>query len=99
MDTKMSMDTKSRNRILTTVSILLLVGFVYFADNYLDLYIVRILNVCAIYAILGMSMNLINGFTGLFSLGMRVSWRWGPTPRALDHAACGEKQIFTWRPW
>ncbi|NLW56494.1 MAG: branched-chain amino acid ABC transporter permease [Firmicutes bacterium] len=62
-------EQKRRNQILTTVSILLLLGFIYFAENYLDLYIVRILNVCAIYAILGMSMNLINGFTGLFSLG------------------------------
>ncbi len=60
---------KKRNQILTAVSVLLLLGFITFAENYLDLYIVRILNVCAIYAILGMSMNLINGFTGLFSLG------------------------------
>lgn len=58
-----------RNRILTGVALCLLVLFLFFAENYLDFYIVRILNVCAIYAILGMSMNLINGFTGLFSLG------------------------------
>ena len=44
-------------------------AFVWFAEGHLDTYIVRILNVCAIYAVLGMSMNLINGFTGLFSLG------------------------------
>ncbi|WFA08619.1 branched-chain amino acid ABC transporter permease [Tissierella sp. Yu-01] len=35
----------------------------------LDSYKVRILNLCFIYIILGLSMNLINGFTGLFSLG------------------------------
>lgn len=58
-----------RNRILTGVALCLLVLFLFFAENYLDFYIVRILNLCAIYAILGMSMNLINGFTGLFSLG------------------------------
>ncbi len=58
-----------RNRILTAITLLILVIFLFIAENYLDLYIVRILNVCAIYAILGMSMNLINGFTGLFSLG------------------------------
>lgn len=62
-------EKKKRNRILTVISLLLLLGFLYFAENRLDLYIVRILNVCAIYAVLGMSMNLINGFTGLFSLG------------------------------
>src|SRR5690554_6278409 len=60
---------KNRDRTLTVISILLLVIFLFLAENYLDLYIVRILNVCTIYAILGMSMNLINGFTGLFSLG------------------------------
>ena len=60
---------KNNYRILTIVSLLLLLVFIGFAENHLDLYIVRILNVCAIYAILGMSMNLINGFTGLFSLG------------------------------
>lgn len=58
-----------RNRILTAIALLSLLLFLFLAENYLDIYIVRILNVCAIYAILGMSMNLINGFTGLFSLG------------------------------
>lgn len=58
-----------RDRTLTAIALLLVVIFLFVAENYLDLYIVRILNVCAIYAILGMSMNLINGFTGLFSLG------------------------------
>lgn len=62
-------EQKHRNQVLTAVSVLLLLVFIYFAENYLDLYIVRILNVSAIYAVLGMSMNLINGFTGLFSLG------------------------------
>lgn len=35
----------------------------------LDSYKIRIVNLCLIYIILGLSMNLINGFTGLFSLG------------------------------
>ncbi len=58
-----------RDRILTLIALLSLALFLFVAEKFLDLYIVRILNVCAIYAILGMSMNLINGFTGLFSLG------------------------------
>ncbi|WP_291572016.1 branched-chain amino acid ABC transporter permease [Clostridium sp. UBA4548] len=41
----------------------------YFLDGNLDSYKTRILNLCAIYVILSLSMNLINGFTGLFSLG------------------------------
>lgn len=60
---------KRRNLILTTVSLLLLGAFLFYADNNFDSYIVRILNLCAIYTVLGLSMNLINGFTGLFSLG------------------------------
>jgi len=32
-------------------------------------YTVRIINLCAINAVLAMSMNLVNGFTGQFSLG------------------------------
>ncbi|WDU83720.1 branched-chain amino acid ABC transporter permease [Caloramator sp. Dgby_cultured_2] len=39
------------------------------AQNTLDAFKLRILNLCAIYTILGLSMNLINGFTGQFSLG------------------------------
>lgn len=60
---------KRRDGILTAISLLLLAGFLWYGEAHLDTYIVRILNVCAIYAVLGMSMNLINGFTGLFSLG------------------------------
>lgn len=32
-------------------------------------YVARVLSLCAIYAICALSMNLVNGFTGLFSLG------------------------------
>lgn len=60
---------KKRNLILTIISMLILVVFVYLVDNNLDSYNTRILNLCAIYVILALSMNLVNGFTGLFSLG------------------------------
>ncbi len=58
-----------RNTILTIAALILLGVFMATADNFLDSYKLRILNLCAIYTILGLSMNLINGFTGLFSLG------------------------------
>ena len=45
-----------------------LIGLVVI-NLFLDSYKVKVLNLCAIYIILGLSMNLINGFTGLFSLG------------------------------
>lgn len=60
---------KLRNKLLTIAAVLGLILFIFYAERYLDLYVVRILNVCAIYTILGLSMNLINGFTGQFSLG------------------------------
>lgn len=60
---------KKRDLILTLSSILLLFLFLQYADNFFNAYVVRILNLCAIYTILGLSMNLVNGFTGLFSLG------------------------------
>jgi branched-chain amino acid transport system permease protein len=60
---------KKRNVILTLVSILVAFLFLLYADKNLDAYKLRILNLCAIYTILGLSMNLINGFTGQFSLG------------------------------
>ena len=43
--------------------------FITIVDNFLDPFTVRILNLSAIYIILALSLNLLNGFTGLFSLG------------------------------
>ncbi len=60
---------KKRNIILSILSVLVLVGVLLYASKNFDSYQIRILNLCAIYTILGLSMNLINGFTGLFSLG------------------------------
>ncbi|MBZ9687131.1 branched-chain amino acid ABC transporter permease [Clostridium estertheticum] len=60
---------KKRNLILTIISILILIVILFIIDRNLDAYNTRILNLCAIYVILALSMNLVNGFTGLFSLG------------------------------
>ena len=60
---------KQKKTLLTVLAIFVLFGLVYLADQNLDSYSTRILNLCAIYVVLGLSMNLINGFTGLFSLG------------------------------
>jgi branched-chain amino acid transport system permease protein len=40
-----------------------------FLSDAIDSYTRRILNLCAIYAIVALSMNLVNGFCGMFSLG------------------------------
>ncbi len=44
-------------------------GILLLINTFMDAYVVRIINLCGIYVILALSMNLINGFTGLFSLG------------------------------
>src|SRR5690554_3992222 len=59
----------TRNRILTVASLILFIGFLIWAQNNLDPYKLRILNLCAIYAIFAVTFNLIFGFTGQLSLG------------------------------
>ncbi|MBU3106910.1 branched-chain amino acid ABC transporter permease [Clostridium gasigenes] len=60
---------KEKNKIFNIVLIAVIFLILIAANNSLDSYKIRILNLCAIYIVLGLSMNLINGFTGLFSLG------------------------------
>lgn len=62
---------KRRDLLLTGIFLVAVLLFTYFAANgfILDAYQTRILNLCATYTVLGLSMNLVNGFTGLFSLG------------------------------
>ncbi len=52
---------------LILIGILLVLAIIvnYFANDHIR----TIANLCGIYVILGLSMQLINGFTGLFSLG------------------------------
>lgn len=54
---------------LNILSIIAFMGLLFIFNKTFDSYKMRILNLCAIYIILGLSMNLINGFTGLFTLG------------------------------
>ena len=58
-----------RNTILTIAGLAVFVAAVGLADSILGRFTVRILNLSAIYIILALSLNLLNGFTGLFSLG------------------------------
>ncbi len=60
---------KNKKNLYTLISIVLVFLFLVYANKNFDSYQIRIMNLCAIYVILGLSMNLINGFTGLFSLG------------------------------
>ena len=61
------MKKNEMKKIIIAIVVTLILVFVL--NMVLDNYQRKILNLCAIYIILGLSMNLINGFTGLFSLG------------------------------
>ena len=61
--------TKKHNIIFSIVALAILVGFLTYAHNTLRPFHLRIINLSAIYILLALSLNLVNGFTGLFSLG------------------------------
>ncbi len=58
-----------RNLICTVLALLVLAGCLHLAETYFSPYTVQILNLVAINAVLAVSLNLIYGFTGMFSLG------------------------------
>ena len=60
---------KKNELMKVLIAILVTLVIVVILNQVLDNYQRKIVNLCAIYIILGLSMNLINGFTGLFSLG------------------------------
>lgn len=53
----------------TALSLVALFGCLFLMEQHLDTYTIRIVNLVAINAILAISLNLIYGFTGMFSLG------------------------------
>lgn len=64
------MKGKKKDYILLKIATILIIFiFIFIAQRSFDAYIIRILNLCGIYVILGVSLNLINGLTGQFSLG------------------------------
>ncbi len=58
----------TKDRIINLAIIVTAMWFIWFAQNYFDEYTIRILNNVAIFIILAVSYNLINGITGQFSL-------------------------------
>ena len=65
------MKTKETPRYLvpSLVAVALLALFIWWANSHLDNYKIQVLNLIAINSILALSLNLIYGFTGMFSLG------------------------------
>ena len=60
---------KKRENILTFGLVVVLFLIVIIADKAFSSFTLRIFNLCGIYIVLALSLNLINGYTGLFSLG------------------------------
>lgn len=58
----------SKNNLLKLMLIMSAIAFLFVAENNFDQYTIRILNTIAIFIILAVSYNLINGVTGQFSL-------------------------------
>ncbi len=61
--------TDNKNLIKQAIIITVLLVGLLLINLFMDSYQIRIINLSLIYIVLGLSMNLINGFTGLFSLG------------------------------
>jgi branched-chain amino acid transport system permease protein len=57
------------NAVLNILAAAVLALFLWWAEDNLDGYMIQILNLIAVNIILALSLNLIYGFTGLFSLG------------------------------
>ncbi len=62
------MNHSKRNLILTLVAAALVIAAAFWAENTLDEFLIRLLNMWGIYVILVVSFNLVYGFTGQFSL-------------------------------
>ena len=62
---------KKTKVILNLILIAVTIAFLLLLDKGIigSSYIMRIIKLSVIYALIGVSMNLVNGFTGLFSLG------------------------------
>jgi branched-chain amino acid transport system permease protein len=62
-------DKRKRNLILNSLIIGVFALFLYWAEGNLGGYRIQIMNLVAVNIILGLSLNLIYGFAGMFSLG------------------------------
>ncbi|MFA7565992.1 MAG: branched-chain amino acid ABC transporter permease [Alkalispirochaeta sp.] len=60
---------KKKHRIYTVVAVVIGIGVLALLETYLGAFPKRIFVLAGIYVTLALSLNLINGFTGLFTLG------------------------------
>src|SRR5690554_720757 len=60
---------KKKKIILSLIAIILFFSLLFILNSVFNSHQTRILRLCGIYVVLALSLNLINGFTGQFSLG------------------------------
>jgi len=58
-----------KNHLYSLIAIAAFAVFALVGELFFDAFTLRIFNNCAIYIVLALSLNLLNGFTGLFPLG------------------------------
>lgn len=75
------------------ISLAVVIGILFVLNLVLGPYQKRIMNLSAIYIILALSMNLINGFTGLFSLGHAGFMAVGAYTTALLTMSPAQKEL------
>lgn len=89
----------SRSRLATIVALAGLVVTLAVCPTLFGPYVTRILSLSAIYAICALSMNMVNGFTGLFSLGQPGFMAIGAYTVALLTVTPADKQaVFYMTP-
>ncbi|MBP7495039.1 MAG: branched-chain amino acid ABC transporter permease [Spirochaetales bacterium] len=77
---KFSKPSPHLKKILIVVGMIFLIGFPFFIPNP---YIMRIAIMCGIYMVLASSLNIVIGFTGMFSLGHGAFYGIGAYTSAL----------------
>ena len=84
---------KKQKNLFTLIALLVIAVFVITADKAFSSFSLRIFNLCGIYIILALSLNLINGFTGLFSLGHAGFMALGAYTSALLTMSPAQKEM------
>lgn len=85
---------KQLSILLTLVLCAALVGLLLYLERNSSAYLLRIARLCAINLVLALAMNLINGFTGIFSLGQAGFMAIGAYATALLTIPAAKKQMM-----
>ena len=85
--------SRKQKNIYSLILVLVLAALVVIADKFFSPFVLRIFNLCGIYIILALSLNLTNGFTGLFSLGHAGFMALGAYTSALLTMSPASKQM------